>query len=135
MAGYCPASALKLLLRPLQFCASSQHTCLAYQMQQCLRELGLHHSPNNSCNDHCFCLVARSPDDAQVRKDTFAPGSIRPQIGRFIRRVGCPRQDWTTEMLKICETKVDAARLTPLLLDTTEGVQERWRIELQKLFS
>ena len=35
--------------------------------------------------------VARSPDDSLLRRDTFIPGGMRPQIGNTMRRVGRPR--------------------------------------------
>ena len=40
--------------------------------------------------------VALTAPGDPLRKDTFIDSTLTPQIGRFIRRVGRPRQDWTT---------------------------------------
>ena len=45
--------------------------------------------------------VARAPGDAGIRKDVFMKASLRPRVGSAVRRIGRPRQDWTTEFVKI----------------------------------
>ena len=37
--------------------------------------------------------IARSPADSPLRRDTFSLGTILHQLGRFVGRVGRPRQD------------------------------------------
>ena len=54
--------------------------------------------------------VARSPDGSTMRINTFRDGTVQPQIGRFIRRRGRPRQDWTNDLLKVGSTLVGKNR-------------------------
>ena len=44
--------------------------------------------------------VARSSGDSALRRDVFVGSTLNPQVGRYIRRIGRPRQDWCTEVLK-----------------------------------
>ena len=78
--------------------------------------------------------VARSPASSTMRRDTFAPGTIIPQIGRFVRRVGRPRQDWTNELLKLGEQTLERTRLQQLLTDPSIEAQQRWKLEVRRLF-
>ena len=78
--------------------------------------------------------VAHSPDDGPLRRDTFVPGSLQPQIGRFVRRVGRPRQNWTSELLRIGSLRVGAKRFENMMSDRTPGAQDRWKAELARLF-
>ena len=78
--------------------------------------------------------VARSPDTGPLRRDTFGPGTVlQPQIGRYVRRQGRPRQDWTNQLLKVGWIKF-GANFETMLTDRTEGAQHRWKSELQRLF-
>ena len=45
--------------------------------------------------------VARMHDETLMRRETFCPGSLRPATDRFVRKVGRPRLDWTTEVGKL----------------------------------
>ena len=78
--------------------------------------------------------VARSLADSPTRRNTFIPDSILPQIGRYVRRVARPRLDWTTELLKVGENRMGRSKLKQLLMDTTEGAQQRWKREVRELF-
>ena len=49
--------------------------------------------------------VARSPGDSPLRRDVFVGNTLNPQVGRYIRRVGRPRQEWCTEVLKVGASK------------------------------
>ena len=69
--------------------------------------------------------VARSPTENPLRKDTFVPGSVTPQIGRTMRRVGRPRQNWTEMLMKVGEARLGAAEHKRLLPDTSLGAQAR----------
>ena len=58
-----------------------------------------------------------------------------PQIGRFIKRVGRPRHDWTTQLLKDGAQMFGPDLFAQMLADTTEGSTDRWKKKLQHLFS
>lgn len=79
--------------------------------------------------------VARSPDGDPLRVDTFAAGTVNPQIGRYVRRLGRPRQDWTTELMKVGSSRMGRSRFFTLLNDASSGAQERWKQEVQTLFA
>ena len=84
-----------------------------------------------------FGRVALSPASDPRRLDTFAPeaGSITPQIGRFVRRVGRPRQDWTNQLLEEGRKRMGCQTLQRLLSDTTPGAEQRWKKEVRRTFS
>ena len=48
-----------------------------------------------------FGKIARMPSGTAMRDCTFCPGNFRPVVERYVRRVGRPRLDWTTELQKI----------------------------------
>ena len=48
-----------------------------------------------------FGKVARSPDDDVLRRLTFCAGSLDLVASRFIRRVGRPRNEWASCLLKL----------------------------------
>ena len=43
--------------------------------------------------------AGRAPAGHPLRRDTFIGDTLTPQIGRYVRRVGQPRQNWTTQVL------------------------------------
>ena len=45
--------------------------------------------------------VARMPSGSSMRDATFCLGTLRLAVERYVRRVGRPRLDWTTELMKI----------------------------------
>ena len=47
-----------------------------------------------------FGNVARAPDVDPRRAATFVPGTLEPRNGRFIRRIGRPRSEWGSMLLK-----------------------------------
>ena len=74
--------------------------------------------------------VGRSPANNPMRRDTFVNETARPQVGRYVRRVGRPRQDWTTQLL------AQATRLfggsTPMeaaLLNQAPNAHCRWKVK------
>jgi len=77
--------------------------------------------------------VARSPGSEPLRRDTFIPSTVQPQLGRFLGRIGRPRQDWTRELLKLGAARMGDAKFNAMLTDTTEGAQLRWKREWQKI--
>ena len=44
--------------------------------------------------------VGRSPANDPLRRNCLAKGSANPMIGAYVRRVGRPRHDWTTQFLE-----------------------------------
>ena len=52
-----------------------------------------------------------------LRRDTFADASMTPQVGRYIRRVGRPRQDWTSQLLQKGREMFGAEKFRSLLVD------------------
>ena len=64
-----------------------------------------------------------------IRRDVFVGGTLQTQVGRYIRRVGRPRQDWSTEVLRATATKLGSlARMEALF--STVG----WKADLKSLF-
>ena len=45
--------------------------------------------------------VARQTDDNPMRAATFGPGSLRPAVDIYVRKVGRPRAAWATEVGKL----------------------------------
>ena len=72
--------------------------------------------------------VGRSPAGSPLRRNTLVGGTANPVIGSFIRRVGRPRQDWTTQVLSEATRRCGSgARMDAALLDTTAGADQRWK--------
>ena len=87
---------------------------------------------------HQLCLlqkVAAADSNSPLRKDTFVDETLIPQIGRFVRRVGRPRQDWTSQLLREGRERMGSQRFEKLLRDRSEGAQQRWKQELERLFN
>ena len=85
---------------------------------------------------HQFILLrtaAGSPDGHPLRKDTFADASFVPQIGRFVRRVGRPKQEWTNQLMQEGRQRMGATRFQTLLSDQTAGSDARWKTEVEKV--
>ena len=78
--------------------------------------------------------VAISPAGGPLRQDTFADSSLQPQMGRFVRRVGRPRQDWTTQLMREGRERMGHTKLQTFLQDGSVGSDRRWRAEVDKLF-
>ena len=78
--------------------------------------------------------VARSPEDSPLRRDTFDGDTLRHQIGRFVRRVGRPRQTWLSQVWNIGVSKFGSSRLESLVSDRAPGAQKRWQQKLSEVF-
>ena len=65
-----------------------------------------------------------------MRDVTFCPGTLRPAVDRFVRKVGRPRLDSKTEVAKLALTNAGAV----CLLDVLIGEASRWH-EVVKLFT
>ena len=57
-----------------------------------------------------------------MRDATFCPGSLRPAVDRFVREVGRPRLDWTSEVGKPALQAAGGLRH----LDTATEDASRW---------
>ena len=69
-----------------------------------------------------------------LRKDTFSGSTLVPQIGIFIKRVGRPRQEWTSQLLREGQARFGEACFQTLLSDRTSGADKRWKLEVEKSF-
>ena len=79
--------------------------------------------------------VARSPETNPLREDVFVGDTLRPQVGRCVRRVGRPRQDWTTQVLSAGAAKFGSAtRFETLLRDRGDHAEQNWKRELRRVF-
>ena len=79
--------------------------------------------------------VALSPPNSPLRRDVFVDGSLQPQIGGYIRRVGRPRQDWLTEVWKAGACKLGGdARMRVLLQSRDPDASILWRNEVGRAF-
>jgi len=79
--------------------------------------------------------VAFSPAGSPLRRDTFVDDSLRPQIGRYIRRIGRPRQDWTSCVLGEGRRLLGDTRMNQLLTDTSEGALQRWNQQVYNVMT
>ena len=78
--------------------------------------------------------VVRAPDSSVVRHCVFNDGTLQPQVGLFVRRVGRPRQDWATEVLRAGLEKCGKVRWETLLNSWGPDAEIVWRRELHKCF-
>ena len=78
--------------------------------------------------------VACSPAGGPLRRDTFVVELLQPQIGRFVPKVGRPRQDWTAEVLKAGRDRIGQERCDQLLSDRSPTALECWRQTLNRVF-
>ena len=77
--------------------------------------------------------VALSPAGSPLRRDTFVDGSLDPQIGRYVRRVGRPRQDWTSCVLNEGRRLVGNTKLNELLTSDAQDALQIWNLELHNI--
>ena len=66
--------------------------------------------------------VARLGDGDLTRDVTFCPGTLRPAAHRYLRKVGRPRLDWTTEVGKLAVQVAGEGNLEAVVAD-----ESRWR--------
>ena len=80
--------------------------------------------------------VAMAPPESLMRRCVFVGDTLIPQVGRFVRRVGRPRLDWASEVMKAGAAKLGStARLETLLRATGPNTESVWKPEMQRLFS
>ena len=71
--------------------------------------------------------VAVSPAGSPLRRDTFIDDTTCPQIGRFVRVAGRPRQEWTSQLLREGWQRMGPAGFEALLSDRSPGADKRWK--------
>ena len=81
-----------------------------------------------------FGKVALAPLHSPLRTNTFVDDSLTPQIGRFMLKVGRPRQNWTGELLKEGYRRFGSTALHRLLEGRSLGAVDRWKAEVQNTF-
>lgn len=79
--------------------------------------------------------AATSPSSSPMRVHTFVGDSLDPQIGRFIRRIGRPRQDWTSQLLREGIRRMGTEKFYSMLRDSSADAAARWKREVAKCFS
>ena len=84
---------------------------------------------------HLLRKAALAEPGHPLRKDCFYGSTLSPQIGTFIRRVGRPRQEWTSQLLREGEQRFGDALFQTLLSDRTEGAEKRWKADVEKIFA
>ena len=67
--------------------------------------------------------VARLRGDDLMREVALCPGSLRPATDRYVRKVGRPRLDWTTEVGKLA---LEAAG-NMASLEASIAVESSWK--------
>ena len=78
--------------------------------------------------------IVRAPDSSLLRRCVFIEGSLQPQVGQFVRRVGRPRQDWATQVLRAGLEKCGRAKWGALLNTRGSDSEIVWKRELQTCF-
>ena len=68
-----------------------------------------------------FGEAALAPEGSPVRSNTFLDGALMPQIGRFVRKVGRPRHNWTSQLIQEGTTRFGYNRFSTLLQDGSQG--------------
>ena len=81
-----------------------------------------------------FGKVALAPPGSHLRMSCFVGDSLSPQIGRFVLKVGRPRQNWTCELLKESIARFGNDTLHRLLEDKSPGAFARWKSEVRNSF-
>ena len=79
--------------------------------------------------------VGRSPKDSPMRRHTLIGDTAQPQIGRYVRRVGRPRQDWTSMVMAEAERLIgDRKTFEKLLKDSAPGAAKKWCCKFDEFF-
>ena len=79
--------------------------------------------------------AARSPANALIRSSIFMADSLIPRVGSCVRRVGRPRLDWTTEVMKAGALKFGSSeKFERALKAKGPDAATAWRSTLDELF-
>ena len=75
--------------------------------------------------------VVKSDAGSAIRRDVFVGSTLQTQVGRYVRRVGRPRQEWSTEVLKAGAGRFGSwARMEA----SFRNEEASWKAELRSLF-
>ena len=74
--------------------------------------------------------VAHAAEGSMLRNSFFLHGSLVPQTGCYVRRVGRPRQEWCSQVMRQGGSLLGHGVSGCVLRDRTDGAQQRW---IQKL--
>ena len=75
--------------------------------------------------------VFRQPTGNCMRDVTFCPGSLRPAVDRYVRKLGRPRLEWTTEVAKLALQAAGGIRF----LDVAIGEANRWQRVVESFYN
>ena len=81
-----------------------------------------------------FGKVALAPSGSHLRMNCLIDDSLTPQIGRFVLKVGRPRQIWTNELLKQDYSRIGSDTLHRLLEDRSPEAFARWESRVRDSF-
>ena len=81
-----------------------------------------------------FGKVALAPSGSHLRMNCFIDDSLTPQIGRFVLKVGRPRQTWTNELLKQAYSRFGSDTAHRLLEDRSPDAFARWESRVRDSF-
>ena len=80
--------------------------------------------------------AARAEELDPLRANVFVGGSLQPQAGRYVRRVGRPRFEWTTELLKLAAQRTGGHhRLEEFLRERGDQAETNWKEEVERMFA
>ena len=69
-----------------------------------------------------------------MRECVFRGDTIIPQAGQYVRKVGRPRQEWTTGLLRAGAERFGFDHFRAMLTDSSDGAQQRWKQNLDRVF-
>ena len=77
-------------------------------------------------------IVARSPADSPLRRNTFIGDTLQPTISHYIRKVGRPRTNWTESVLKDGAARFQSSQA--LADNVGSRSREEWKAHLNRIF-
>ena len=78
--------------------------------------------------------TAVSHTKSPLRRSTFIENTLDTEVGRYVRRVGRPRQDWTTQVLKAAREWLGPEKANDFLSQRGITWDRYWQYELRRCF-
>jgi hypothetical protein len=78
--------------------------------------------------------AAMSQTKSPLRRDVFVGDGLQPQIGRYVRRIGRPRQDWTSQLILEADKRLGRQRREDLLSDRSDNALNSWYTAVARAF-